>query len=62
METIMKMPIQDRRLYIQMHNREQAKIKGMREKSNGLTFSDGDSINAFAKNEQQNAKVRGGSF
>lgn len=62
METIMKMPIQDRRFYIKMHNREQEKIKEMRNGNNGMTVTDGEALNKYAQNEQNNAKVRGGKF
>ena len=64
METIMAMPIQDRRYYIQRHNMEQEGYKEAKERSEGkggFNSYNGD-INAFAEMEQSNAKVRGGQF
>ena len=47
METVMKLPVQDRRYYIQRHNEEQAGIKSRRENGgdkNTRTFFDGETI------------------
>lgn len=64
METIMAMPIQDRRYYIQRHNMEQEGIREERERGNNSANTNrynGD-VNEFAKLEQSNSKVRGGQF
>ena len=61
METVMKMPVQDRRYFIQKHNAEQEQYRAEREKKTGLNFYDGESINKAAKTEQlMNKKIRGG--
>lgn len=63
METVMSMPIQDRRYYIQKHNYEQ-ESHGSAESQGGNSGTNrisGD-INEFARMEQANAKVRGGQF
>ena len=63
METVMKLPIQDRRYYIQRHNEEQEGIRAERERSkNGMSITHtGEDINTFAKMEQSNLKnIRGG--
>ena len=61
METVMRMPIQDRRYFIQKHNDEQNNIRREYEKKDGRnTFADGETINKYAKLEQQNEKnIRG---
>jgi len=56
METVMKLPIQDRRYYIQKHNEEQQGIKASYERRSGNRTYDGEAINAFAKLEQENIK------
>lgn len=58
METVMKLPIQDRRYYIQRHNEEQDGLRKKYEKEkNGKTKTyDGEALNAFARNEQENIK------
>lgn len=56
METVMKLPIQDRRYYIQRHNDEQEGIRKRMEKTSGNRTYDGEALNAFAKNEQENIK------
>lgn len=58
METVMKLPIQDRRYFIQKHNDEQAGIRAEREKHNGMMKVEGEAINEFARNEQENIKNR----
>lgn len=62
-ETLERMPIQDRRYYIQKHNADQEEIEKTYKSSSdgGSTVNNGD-LNAFAKLEQSNAKVRGGRF
>jgi hypothetical protein len=61
METVMKLPIQDRRYFIQKHNEEQDGLRSSYEKSRGGRVVDGDAINAYAKLEQENLKnMRGG--
>ena len=63
METVMSMPIQDRRYYIQKHNHEQEAhtTAETQSKNSGTNKISGD-INEFARMEQANAKVRGGQF
>lgn len=60
METVMKLPIQDRRYFIQKHNEEQENIKSSIDRSKGSKVYDGESINNFAKLEQTNIKNMGG--
>lgn len=56
-ETVYNMPVQDRRYYILKHNEEQERHKEERERNEkGGTMNNGD-LNAFAKNEQSNAKT-----
>lgn len=57
----MKLPIQDRRYFIQKHNEEQDGLRASYEKSRSGRVVDGDAINAYAKLEQENLKnMRGG--
>ena len=56
METVMKLPIQDRRYYIQKHNEEQQGLRASYERRNGNRIYDGEAINEFAKLEQENIK------
>ena len=57
----MKLPVQDRRYFIQKHNNEQEGIREKLEKKNGSKTYDGESINEYAKLEQENIKnLRGG--
>ena len=60
METVMKLPIQDRRYFIQKHNEEQQGIRSRYEAKDGNKLQDGESINYYARLEQQNIKNRGG--
>lgn len=61
-ETLYNMPIQDRRFYIQKHNADQEGIaKAHKQQQEGTTTYNGD-LNAFARTEQDNAKVRGGRY
>lgn len=48
----MKLPIQDRRYFIQRHNEEQEGIRKVRDKRDGLNIIDGETINDFARIEQ----------
>lgn len=52
----MKLPIQDRRYYIQKHNEEQQGLRASYEKKNGNRTVDGEAINSFAKLEQENIR------
>lgn len=58
----MKLPIQDRRYFIQKHNEEQEQIRASYENrnSNGSSVTDGETINEYARIEQMNAKNRKG--
>lgn len=56
METVMKLPIQDRRYYIQKHNEEQQGVKSSLERRNGNMTYDGEALNEFARLEQENIK------
>jgi hypothetical protein len=59
METVMKLPVQDRRYFIQKHNEEQQGIKRDFERRTGkATISDGETINEYARLEQENIKNR----
>ena len=63
METVMKLPVQDRRYFIQKHNEEQQGLRKAYEKKTGTaTISDGEAINEYAKLEQANIKNRKGGF
>jgi hypothetical protein len=56
METVMKLPIQDRRYYIQKHNEEQQGVKSSLERRSGNMTYDGEALNEFARLEQENIK------
>jgi hypothetical protein len=58
METVMRLPVQDRRYYIQKHNEEQQGIKRDIDMRNGRSKVDCDSINEYARLEQENKKNR----
>jgi hypothetical protein len=60
METVMKLPIQDRRYFIQRHNEEQQGIRSEHERLKGNKVVDGEALNVYAKLEQQNLKARSG--
>lgn len=60
-ETVMGLPIQDRRYYIQKHNEEQEGIKRTENHNKGTISNNGD-LNAYARMEQSNAKTRGGAL
>lgn len=59
-DTIMSMPIQDRRFYIMKHNMEQEAINKELHKSNESSYNGNGDLNSFAQLEQSNAKVRNG--
>lgn len=61
-ETLLNMPIQDRRFYIMKHNAEQEEIEKRYKKDNGGGRSYNGDLNAYARREQDNAKTRGGQF
>ena len=52
----MKLPVHDRRYFIQRHNAEQEELRAEQERGDGTNFYDGDSINKYAALEQENAK------
>ncbi len=52
----MKLPIQDRRYYIQKHNEEQQGVKSSLERRSGNMTYDGEALNEFARLEQENIK------
>lgn len=56
METVMKLPIQDRRYFIRKHNEEQQGIRDAYEKKSGSKTTDGEAINQYARLEQENRK------
>lgn len=56
-ETVYNMPVQDRRYYILKHNEEQERTKSEREKNGKGGMTNNGDLNAFAKNEQSNAKT-----
>ena len=64
METVMKLPIQDRRYFIQKHNEEQEGIRASYEKKSGSgnRITDAETINQYAKLEQENIKNRKGGY
>jgi hypothetical protein len=62
METVMKMPIQDRKFYIMRHNYEVEMEKGNRYGStNDVTYSTPDAINMFSRNQTEYEKNKSGS-
>lgn len=61
METVMKLPIQDRRYFIHKHNEEQRNIRSELERNSGThKASDGDTLNEYARLEQNSIKNRNG--
>lgn len=54
----MKLPVQDRRYFIQKHNEEQQGIRDLYDKKAGNKTYDGEAINEYAKLEQENIKNR----
>ena len=58
METVMKLPVHDRRYFIQKHNAEQQGIRAERERNSGVRKYNGEEINTYAKIEQENIKNR----
>lgn len=56
-ETVMNMPVMDRKNWIQRHNLEQQREREREErKNNGGTSIGGESINAYAKLSQEKIK------
>ena len=56
-DTVMSMPVQDRKVWIQKHNIEAKKTSGPPENARmGEGSISGEMINGFAKNEQMNEK------
>ena len=60
METVMRLPVQDRRYYIQKHNEEQEGIREAHERSSGGMKYEGEALNDFARLEQENIMNRRG--
>ena len=56
METIMNMPIQDRKFYIMKHNEENEGTRSAKQREQGTQTVQGESLNAFAKMEQNKSK------
>lgn len=52
-DTVMSMPIQDRKFYIMKHNEEQEKHNQTHNANNNTSTFTGDTINRFAELEQQ---------
>lgn len=52
-ETVMSMPVQHRKIWIQRHNHEAEITKNMMENPNNGHSIDGESINAYAELEQK---------
>ena len=62
METVMKIPIQDRKFYIMRHNYEVEMEKGNRYgNTNDVTYSTPDAINMFSRNQTEYEKNKSGS-
>lgn len=62
METVMKMPIQDRKFYIMRHNYEVEMENGNRYgNTNDVTYSTPDAINMFSRNQTEYEKNKSGS-
>ena len=58
-DMIMKLPIQDRRALIQKHNIEQDAIAREFDKTSGIVRTyEGESLNTFARMEQNDMKRR----
>ena len=58
LETVMKLPVQDRRYFIRKHNEEQEQMRSSYERSGVNTVSNGEAINEYARIEQSNIKNR----
>jgi len=52
-ETVMDMPIHIRKFWIQKHNQRAEEREAAIKKEGGMSIVDGESINAYAKQEQQ---------
>jgi len=57
-ETVMSLPIQDRRFFIMKHNYEQEGIRRSSSKQDGVYQNNGN-LNAYAEKEQISSKLRG---
>jgi hypothetical protein len=53
LDILQKMPVRDRKFYIMTHN---MKMQAENANSNENTYTDGETINKFAKQEQSNKK------
>ena len=62
LETVMRLPVQDRRYFIQRHNEEQEGIRSAIDRRKGNTTYDGEVLNEYAKLEQENIKNRKGGY
>ena len=62
LETVMILPVEDRRYFIQKHNEEQYGIRSAIDRRRGNTTYDGEALNEYAKIEQQNIKNRKGGY
>ena len=58
METVMRLPVQDRRYYIMKHNHEQEDRRERNERNGKSSVYDGSAINEYARMEQENIKNR----
>jgi hypothetical protein len=54
-ETVMSMPVQNRKIWIQKHNIEQAKRDNPNNDSGGIS---GEALNGYARIEQQKLKTQ----
>ena len=60
-ETVMNMPVRERKIWIQRHNVEQQRLKeGADSGSRGTSEMSGEALNRYASLEQQ--KAQNGSF
>jgi hypothetical protein len=64
METVMKLPVHDRHYFIQKHNEEQQGIRATIDKrsNKGNAITDAETINRYAKLEQENIKNMKGRY
>lgn len=61
LETVMKLPIQDRKYYIMRHNYDvEMEERKQRGGDNDVTYSSSESINLFAKNQTEYEKNKSG--
>jgi len=52
-DTVMNMPIHIRKFWIQKHNQQAEERNAESQKENGMSIVDGESLNAYARQEQQ---------